>query len=438
MSTCLGQNGVPFETIFRSSEFEEPRMQRRVDEIEIDEDFVEPEHGPALSREGDAAKGLSDEPEQLHNIVAFFLFGLINNFCYVVILSAAEHIFEDHSGAVLLAAATPGLVLKLLYGFGVHTIPYNIRIAFISLVPFSVFFIIASVESTAIRLSAIAFVSLVGGLGESSFLSLTATYSPKTIGAWSSGTGAAGICGAGFYFLLTVVCNLTPRTTLRLTSPIPLGLLLTYYFILRTPEKSSVTDARPIFLSPRAFVQKLPLLRALFLKLMLPLMLVYYFEYTINQGVLPVVDFVSIRRELTEETDVGSTDRTWDLYVTYQFLYQIGVFLSRSSISFVKIKNIWLLAILQLVNLVALLIVTAYELIQSAWIVFAMTLWEGLLGGAAYVNTFWNVSHQTPSSDREWALGVTTVSDTIGITLSGLTDAFLECALRGVRGLPCN
>jgi len=105
---------------------------------------------------------------------------------------AAEHIFEDHSGAVLLAAATPGLVLKLLYGFGVHTIPYSIRIAVISLVPFSVFFIIAGVESTAIRLSAIAFVSLVGGLGESSFLSLTATYSSKTIGAWSSGTGGAG------------------------------------------------------------------------------------------------------------------------------------------------------------------------------------------------------------------------------------------------------
>mmetsp|Transcript_4742 Transcript_4742/g.20349 ORF Transcript_4742/g.20349 Transcript_4742/m.20349 type:complete len:273 (-) Transcript_4742:739-1557(-) len=247
-----------------------------------------------------------------------------------------------------------------------------------------------------------------------------------------------GIFGAGFYFLLTVVFNLTPRTTLRLTSPIPLGLLLTYYFILHKPEKSSVTDARPMLLSPRAFIQKLPLLKVLFLKYMLPLMLVYYFEYTINQGVLPVVDFVSVRRALREQTDAGSTDRKWNLYVTYQFLYQIGVFISRSSISFVKMKNIWLLTILQLVNLVVLLIVTAYELIQSAWIVFALILWEGLLGGASYVNTFWNVSHQTPYSDREWALGVTTVSDTIGITLSGVTDTFLECALRGVRGLPCN
>jgi len=64
-------------------------MQRRVDEIEIDEDFEEPEDGPVLNQEDDVATVLSDEPEHLHNIVAFFLFGLINNFCYVVILSVS-------------------------------------------------------------------------------------------------------------------------------------------------------------------------------------------------------------------------------------------------------------------------------------------------------------------------------------------------------------
>lgn len=93
---------------------------------------------------------------------------------------------------MLLVNATPGLVLKLSYGFGIHTIPYVYRICAVSIVPFVMFFVVAGAQSRFVRLAAIAFVSLIGGLGESSFLSMTAAYSRSTIGAWSSGTGGAG------------------------------------------------------------------------------------------------------------------------------------------------------------------------------------------------------------------------------------------------------
>jgi battenin len=33
-----------------------------------------------------------------------------------------------------------------------------------------------------------------------------------------------------------------------------------------------------------------------------------------------------------------------------------------------------------------------YLFVPSIWIVFAAVLWEGLLGGAAYVNTFYRIS----------------------------------------------
>lgn len=39
-------------------------------------------------------------------------------------------------------------------------------------------------------------------------------------------------------------------------------------------------------------------------------------------------------------------------YRYYQFLYQVGVFLSRSSVKFFQIKKLWLVASLQFVNLV--------------------------------------------------------------------------------------
>ena len=33
-----------------------------------------------------------------------------------------------------------------------------------------------------------------------------------------------------------------------------------------------------------------------------------------------------------------------------------------------------------------------YLFVPSIWIIFAAVLWEGLLGGAAYVNTFYRMS----------------------------------------------
>lgn len=35
-----------------------------------------------------------------------------------------------------------------------------------------------------------------------------------------------------------------------------------------------------------------------------------------------------------------------------------------------------------------------YYYIPSFWIVLVLTLWEGLLGGAAYVNTFYRISYE--------------------------------------------
>lgn len=196
-------------------------------------------------------------------------------------------------------------------------------------------------------------------------------------------------------------------------------------------------------------------------------MLVYYFEYTINQGVLPVIDFVTIGAVPKD----APTERNEKLYVVYQLLYQIGVFISRSSISCFRIERLWVFPVLQvrgsastakevrlqkmmielfsmsnsnietnkrqLANLVLFLVIAVRETTKSAIVIFGLILWEGLLGGASYVNSFWSVSQNTPSKTREWALGVTALGDTIGITCSAITDTFLECALRRLRGQAC-
>lgn len=100
--------------------------------------------------------------------------------------------------------------------------------------------------------------------------------------------------------------------------------------------------------------------------------------------------------------------------------YQIGVFVSRSSVNVVKINQIWLMSVFQLVNVAILLTEVITFFSPSIWIIFGVVFWEGLLGGGAYVNTFYRMSKEIPKHQRKFALGVVTVADAIGIGLAGV------------------
>lgn len=49
-------------------------------------------------------------------------------------------------------------------------------------------------------------------------------------------------------------------------------------------------------------------------------------------------------------------------------------------------------------NAVLLLFAVGYQFLPSAWLVFVIILYEGLLGGAAYVNTFFFISKEVRTS----------------------------------------
>lgn len=53
---------------------------------------------------------------------------------------------------------------------------------------------------------------------------------------------------------------------------------------------------------------------------------------------------------------------------------------------------------LQVVNATLLLLAVRFLFLPSAWLVFVIILYEGLLGGAAYVNTFYFISKEVRSS----------------------------------------
>lgn len=50
-----------------------------------------------------------------------------------------------------------------------------------------------------------------------------------------------------------------------------------------------------------------------------------------------------------------------------------------------------------------------------------IVLWEGLLGGGAYVNTFYSISKNVnPESKRQFVMAVTAISDSVGIAMAGI------------------
>ena len=56
------------------------------------------------------------------------------------------------------------------------------------------------------------------------------------------------------------------------------------------------------------------------------------------------------------------------------------------------------LLILQFVNLALFVLQIYYHFITNIWIIFVVILFEGLLGGAAYVNSFYQISKKVTSS----------------------------------------
>ncbi|NP_001086663.1 ceroid-lipofuscinosis, neuronal 3 L homeolog [Xenopus laevis] len=392
-----------------------------------------------------------DQPHW-RNVSAFWLLGLCNNFAYVVMLSAAHDILRTETNetvtvnvtnssssrydcnqistaAVLLADILPTLFIKFTAPFYIHLIPYNYRVSLCIVTAAGSFLIVSYSTQITVSLLGVVFASVSSGLGEVTFLSLTSYFHSNVVSYWSSGTGGAGILGALSYLGLTEV-GLSPRNSLLVMLTIPVLLLISYFFLLlhppslprwtrpTSPSRPRAPDHQPLIAGQShdttggVFIlglsEKWNIIKSL-LRYMIPLSIVYFAEYFINQGLFELIYFPDISMSHSEQ------------YRWYQMLYQAGVFVSRSSLRCVTIRRIWILSLLQLCNAIFLLVGVSYLFLPSLGlpVIFLIILFEGLLGGAAYVNTFNNISLESKAEHKEFSLTAACVSDTLGISISG-------------------
>ena len=371
------------------------------------------------------------------------------------------------TGVVLLADVFPSFLTKLVAPYFIHRIPYAVRVVvFVALSSAGMLLVALTppTQSVAIKLIGVLLASLSSGGGELSFLGLTHFYGPMSLSSWGSGTGAAGIVGAGLYVLLTDWMSFSVKRSVLASAVLPVIMLVSFFVVLpkgpllaagakeyeplpnhelrdEEPEDMPAGAASASLLAPDSGVSStayaaasqdedtkavvslaanLRRARSLFFPYMVPLLLVYIAEYTINQGVSPTLLF---------PLDSSPFSEFRAFYPFYGLLYQVGVFISRSSMPFIRIRRLYLPSLLQVANLLLLTAHGIWNFIPSVYIVFLIIFWEGLLGGAVYVNTFSEIMHNVPVQDREFSMGATSVSDSGGICIASLISMPLELFL---------
>ena len=108
------------------------------------------------------------------------------------------------------------------------------------------------------------------------------------------------------------------------------------------------------------------------------------------------------------------------MYRWFNFTFRLGVFVARSSIYFIQIRYLPLFPLFQVINLFVVLGHVLFDFIPQIFILLAIILWEGFLGGGCYANAFNLISSEIPVKYREFSMAITSVADSIGIALAGL------------------
>lgn len=162
-------------------------------------------------------------------------------------------------------------------------------------------------------------------------------------------------------------------------------------------------------------------------KYTIPLFVVYATEYAMQSGVWTAIGF-----------PVDNITSRGNFYIASNWVYQIGVFLSRSSGAFytAPIWLLWTMPVLQTINLIFFYHVA----ISKFWYNYFLLIpafYVGLLGGAVYVSGYQRINKDLPLPLREMALSSSSVADSFGILLADISGLFIQACIydhHGVEG----
>ncbi|CAB9500710.1 Protein BTN1 [Seminavis robusta] len=161
----------------------------------------------------------------------------------------------------------------------------------------------------------------------------------------------------------------------------------------------------------------------------IPLFVVYAAEYSLQAGTWTAIGF-----------PVDSEQARDEFYEFSNWMYQLGVFVSRSSGAFgptAPVSILWLMPTLQALNVVFFAWVAAEHVWYNYTILIPCCFYVGLLGGGVYVHGYKRICADFVLVDqREFALAATSVAESMGIVCADLLGLFIQACLYRTNHIP--
>ena len=339
--------------------------------------------------------------------IAMFMIGIINNTPYVIGIASANRIVrsfnkESYTGIVMWANTVSGIFSRFINNMLISfNVPYEVNfIANLIMMLLGLLLCAFSYKLSEFWVCCVGvfFIGFSSNLGESVMLCYM-TYKKKTnlLKSWSSGTGMAGIAGAGYSFICDIV-NIDDFWSFIGVSPVVLIYGLLFFLVIKkSPEENSEIERMEQPIMPEneiSYNEKSPMLSNESSNDMNEHVRVFDFSYwhgagwlMFNCGAVYFLEYVI--QGVFADCCMSSDDFKKHTYIfsLLNLMYQIGVFISRSSLNFFQVKKIWILTFVQCLFF-TLFCTNAFYHFMPFGALLATMIFVGLFGGCSYVNAF--------------------------------------------------
>ncbi|KAF0717441.1 Aste57867_2294 [Aphanomyces stellatus] len=368
-------------------------------------------------------------PTTALHAAAFWVLGLVNNIPYVIMIAGAKDINSGGVGLVYVSEVLPSLLVQFTGPYWFQLVSYRTRLYAAGMCMALSFLtvVLGFHRSLVLQLVGVCLNGVQSAIGESSLLAYSSHFDDPRLclTAWSSGTGFAGVAGFVYVTLLTSILPLPTTLLLALVFPVTYVIVFARYLAMspHTP------DARPLLLRTTKlldFHDGVHLTLSLW-PYMLPLVLVYAAEYAMMAGTWAAIGF-----------PIADPAARALFYRDAGFTYQIGVFVARSSGTWLRLqrRSLLLLALMQVVLFVffyAVACVQPPQLYNFGLLLPCFVV--GCVGGLVYVNAFTLLSDEV-LDHKEFALAAASVSMNMGVLSADITSLFIQGCLYSMHRLP--
>ena len=386
--------------------------------------------------------------------LCFFIIGTVTNLGYVMVGTAAADLAEIFSKEDLMpmfqlcligiSAVVKFVNSKFLIGMShKKRIYFNVCLQIASYALISIVTIIPPYE-VGFWLSLVASImhGTTSGLGESTTLAMIRGFPSILIGAFSSGTGMSGILSTSTLLLFKSITFFEEHEgyIFVIMSSTILAYFFSFVFLFRQKRslefeeereraksgsvasmiEAELTQAEDQNVNMNFESFKFIVSRVGFW--IFCLWTVYFFEYCCTTA---FANAFTLKMKDKSESKSG-----WlysNGFIVFCFCYQAGVFLSRSSLEIVKVRKVWILSLIQLVNFVWWWLNTEFFWVQNYYVMFVVQVWTGLMGGAAYVNVLYQIrnSDKLPTRYKELGVMVCTIFNDFSIFTASVVSLIL-------------